>query len=293
VATVARWFDDRRGLALALVLVGSNLGYVTAGPLAAWLIAGLGWRAAYAALGAGSGLLTALAAATVRLPRPGERDALRLGRAARAEAGASPPAGGRPAREAGVTLGAALADPRQWCLNVSWLLMGGLSLMLSVHAVPFARDQGISLTGASLALTAYGVGAVSGRLASGAITDWLGVHATIRAGYAIQALAFLVVLGIPSPGALLAGLAAFGIGFAAADTAFTKAIPDVFGLRAPGAIMGVLTFGWRCGAALGPAAAGFLHDLTGSYTIPFGAGPVAVLVSWALFAAGTARRRTG
>jgi MFS family permease len=38
-STVAQWFDGRRGLALALVLVlvGFNLGYITAGPLAAWL----------------------------------------------------------------------------------------------------------------------------------------------------------------------------------------------------------------------------------------------------------------
>jgi MFS family permease len=47
-ATVSHWFDERRGLALALVLVGFNLGYITAGPAAAWLIAGLGWRSAYA-----------------------------------------------------------------------------------------------------------------------------------------------------------------------------------------------------------------------------------------------------
>ena len=31
-ATVAHWFDERRGLALALVLVGFNLGYISAGP---------------------------------------------------------------------------------------------------------------------------------------------------------------------------------------------------------------------------------------------------------------------
>ena len=61
-------------------------------------------------------------------------------------------------------------------------------------------------------------------------------------------------------------------------------------MRALGAIMGVLTLGWRSGAALGPAAAGFLYDLTGSYTVPFGAAPVAVLVSWGLFALGTSRR---
>src|SRR6266581_1875956 len=70
-ATVARWFDDGRGLALALVLVGFNLGYITAGPLAAWLIETLGWRRAYALIGSGSGALMVLAALTVRLPRAG------------------------------------------------------------------------------------------------------------------------------------------------------------------------------------------------------------------------------
>ena len=50
--TVTHWFDDRRGLALALALVGFNLGYISAGPLAAWLITRVGWRAAYALLGA-------------------------------------------------------------------------------------------------------------------------------------------------------------------------------------------------------------------------------------------------
>jgi MFS family permease len=70
-----------------------------------------------------------------------------------------------------------------------------------------------------------------------------------------------------------------------------KVIPEVFGLRALGAIMGILTLGWRLGAAAGPALAGFLYDLTGSYRIPFGAAPLAVLLSWGLFALGTSTRR--
>jgi hypothetical protein len=65
----------------------------------------------------------------------------------------------------------------------------------------------------------------------------------------------------------------------------------VFGLRAIGAIMGILTLGWRCGAALGPAVAGFVYDATGSYAIPFGAAPVAVVASWGLFTLATRRGR--
>ena len=276
-ATVTHWFDERRGLSLALVLVGFNLGYISGGPLAAWLITHMGWRTAYCVLGGGCGLLSFCAAITVRLPRPTERrDLLRA---------APGPVG------AGVTLRQSLADPRQWGLNLSWLLLGGLALMISVHAVPFARDRGVSLADASLALTAYGIGSVAGRLTAGFISDRVGTRLTINTAYVFEIVALLALLWFPSRAALLASLVLFGAGFAASDTMVAKVIPEVFGVRAIGAIMGILTLGWRLGAAIGPAAAGFLYDLTGSYTIPFGAAPVAVALSWLLFTLSTSRPR--
>jgi predicted MFS family arabinose efflux permease len=277
--TVTRWFDARRGLALALVLVGFNLGYITAGPLAAWLIQKIGWRAAYATLGSVCGVITMLAALTVRLPREDEREGPGAARRAAAASGS------------GMTLAAALADPRQWLLNVAWLLLGGLALMVSVHVVPFAHDQGIGLAGAALALTAYGVGSVTGRIASGVVSDRFGTFATIRGAYLLQLVALLLLLRLSSHAALLAALVMLGAGFAAVDTMLAKAVPEVFGLQALGAILGVLNLGWRLGAALGPAAAGFLYDLTGSYAVPFGATPAVVLASWGLFALGSSRRR--
>jgi MFS family permease len=277
--TVTRWFDAHRGLALALVLVGFNLGYISAGPLSAWLIASVGWRTAYALLGTSAGVVTMLAALTVRLPRHREMPEPR-----------APDT--RAAVVTGLTLAEALRDARQWYLNVSWLLLGALALMISVHIVPFAHDQGISLAGASLALTAYGVGAVTGRVASGVVSDRIGTFTTIRLGYVLQMTALLALFGLSSRPALLGSLVALGAGFAAVDTMLAKAVPDVFGTRALGAILGVLNLGWRCGAALGPSAAGFLYDLTGSYTIPFGAAPLAVLASWGLFALGSSRRNT-
>jgi MFS family permease len=277
--TVTRWFDEHRGLALALVLVGFNLGYISAGPLSAWLIARVGWRAAYAMLGSVCGLVTMLAALTVRLPRAHEAPEPRVRDVRVSGAG-------------GLTLAEALADARQWYLNVSWLLLGALSLMVSVHIVPFAHDQGISLAGASFALTAYGIGAVAGRVGSGVVSDRIGTFTTIRLGYGLQLVALLALLGLSSRAALLGSLVVLGVGFAASDTMLAKAVPDVFGTRALGAILGVLNLGWRCGAALGPAAAGFLYDLTGSYTIPFGAAPLTVLASWAFFALGSSRRHT-
>jgi MFS family permease len=280
-ATVTHWFDERRGLALALVLVGFNLGYITGGPLAAWLIIEMGWRAAYWVLGSGCALLSFCAAITVRLPRPAERrDLLHA---------APGPAGDGPV--GGMTLRQSLSDPRQWGLNLAWLLLGGLALMISVHAVPFARDRGVSLADASLALTAYGIGSVAGRLTAGFVSDRVGTRATIGAAYVLEMVALVALLWLPSRAALLASLVVFGAGFAATDTMVVKVIPEVFGLRAIGAIMGVLALGWRLGAAIGPAAAGFLYDLTGSYAVPFGAAPVAVALSWVLFTLSTSGGR--
>jgi MFS family permease len=286
-STVAHWFVARRGLALAVVLVGFNLGYITGGPLAAWLIDAVGWRHAYAWLAGGSGLVTLAAALSVRLPRAREAAALRAGPDGLAPAG---PRGAAPGVGPGATLREALADPRHWYLNGSWLLQGALALMLTVHIVPFARDQGIGLAGASLALTTYGLGAALGRLSGGALSDRLGPRTTIYVAYGLTALALLALRWIPSREMLLASVALFGAGFAATDTMVVKVVPDLFGMRALGAIMGILTLGWRCGAAVGPAAAGFLHDLTGSYAIAFAVAPLAVVASAVLFALGTAPR---
>jgi MFS family permease len=158
--------------------------------------------------------------------------------------------------------------------------------------VPFVRDKGLSLAVASLALTAYGIGSAIGRLAAGAVSDRIGAEATIRVAFVVQIAGLVGLLLWPSPEGRFASLVAFGIGFAAADTMTVKVMPDVFGMRALGAIMGVLSLGWRLGAALGPTVAGSLYDVTGSYTLVFGAAPAVVILSWVLFARATSRRST-
>ena len=277
-STVARWFDARRGLAMGIVLTGFNLGYVAGSPAAAWLIEHVGWRMAYAILGGSCGVIGALAALAVRYPAPA------------APADHAPLRGVRQA-SSGARLGEALTDPRFWGLNASWLLMGLVLTMLSVHIVPYARDQGIDLERAALALTAYGLGAVGGRLVFGAASDRLGTEATMRLCFALQIVALTTLVMVPSARLLPLVMAAFGFGFAGADTVIVRVIPDVFGLRALGAIMGVLALGWRVGAALGPAAAGFIYDLARSYTVPFAAAPVLLLVSFTLVTFAAAGRR--
>jgi MFS family permease len=267
-ATVARWFETRRGLALAIVLSGFNLGWLTGGPLAALLIGHFGWRTAYVLLGALVAAVGVPASLCVRYPRPAEP------RHVAAEAGPRWP----------------VADARLWYFVTAWGALGLVFMMVTVHSVSYARDRGLSLEQASLALTAFGVGAVVGRLVAGAAADRFGAKPIMRVCLSVQGAALgALLLGLPAwtvPGTLLV----FGLGASGADNTFVKAIPDVFGLAALATIMSVVGLGWRSGAGLGPALAGFVHDATGSYTPSFAFAVVALASGWTLFRLGSAPR---
>jgi MFS family permease len=274
-ATVSRWFEARRGLALAVVLSGFNLGWLVGGPFAAFLIDRWSWRTAYVVLGllvVGVGVPACFGA---RFPeRPPPRDG-----EPRAASGS----------HVGTSFRGALRDRRLWLIGGGWSLTAVVYMMVPVHAVPFARDHGLPLEQASFLLTAYGVGSALGRLAAGLVADRLGTPATLYGCLSVQALALAVFLVDPPAWALSAALVAFGVGAAGADNALVKVIPELFGVVALARVMSVIGLGWRAGAALGPAAAGFVYDLTRSYTIPFTAGLAVLAVTALLFHLATRR----
>jgi len=97
------------------------------------------------------------------------------------------------------------------------------------------------------------------------------------------------VAGLPA-WALPVTLVVFGLGGAGADNTIVKAVPDAFGLAALATIMSVVGLGWRSGAGLGPALAGFVYDLTGSYAPSFAVGLVAIVAGRRFFRLGSATR---
>ena len=270
--TVSRWFVDRRGLALGILLAGLNLAFVTGPRLSASLIARFGWRTTYLVLGALVWVLAIPGSMLTRFP-----PAAAGGRTDTDRAAAS----------GGSSLGEALADRRLWLLVTAWMLLGFNQMMMSIHLVSYVKDQGVTLERASLALTILGTGTIVGRILFGVVSDRVGTKPTFWFCLTIQIVSLLAIVAGPSLSTLDFLLFGFGLSAAGSDTTLVKGAVETFGVRAIGAVMGVLSLGWRCGAALGPTAAGFIYDAMGSYVPAFVLAAGGLALSSAFFTLGT------
>ena len=268
--TVSRWFVDRRGLALGILLAGLNLAFVTGPRLSAFLIERYGWRTTYLLLGALVWVLAIPGSLLTRFPP------------ASASAGSD-----RSAASGGSTVREALADRRLWLLVTAWMLLGFNQMMMSIHLVSYVKDRGVTLERAALALTILGTGTIFGRILVGMAADRLGTKPMFWVCLAVQVTTLVSIITGPSLSILNFLLFWLGLSAAGSDTTLVKGAVETFGVRSIGAVMGVLSLGWRCGAALGPTAAGFIYDATGTYVLAFALAAGGLALSSAFFTLGT------
>jgi MFS family permease len=157
-AIVTRWFVRSRGTAMGILSAGGPGSAIAFYPLNAWLIATLGWRAAFVAFGG------IVAATTVALAL--------LYREAPEQARPSPLAASGPAEE--WTLSRALRSGRLWAAFLMTALgVIGFQIM-ATHQVAHAVDRGFDLA-MVVWLFALGAGAMmAGNLLGGWLSDRLG-----------------------------------------------------------------------------------------------------------------------
>jgi MFS transporter, OFA family, oxalate/formate antiporter len=264
-ATVARWFVRRRGLAVGIAACGQSLAVLAGPPLAQALVGRVGWRGAYLVFGT-TVLVALLLVATVM-----RRDPEALGE--------HPDDDPRPLVASGAaepqwTLGRAVRTRAFWLLALAYAAIWTPVFVPIVHIVRYCQDLGLSaMVGASV-VAAIGVGALVGRAMMAVLSDRLGRRRVVAAGMVVQALALagFAVVG-PVPGFYVAAFV-FGWAYGSVSTLFSAIITDFFGRAQAGALVGVLFALAGSATAIGPVAAGLLHDALGTYRAAFilGAG---------------------
>jgi MFS family permease len=270
VGAVQRWFVKRRGLASGLAVSGIGVGTLVMPTLAAHLIEILGWRGAYLVLGC---LVVVVGAGMALLIENDPRDR------ALSPDGGPPQSGVSSEQYMGASTGEAIRSPRFVRLYAACLICSFGAFIPFAHLVPYATDHGVPKSSAVLLLGMIGVGSTIGRLFLGGLADWMGRQLALVATFAGMALA-LIVWAFSTT---LLPLAAFALAYGAFYGGLVALLPavamDYFGGRNISGIIGILYTSVAFGNLIGPGAAGFVYDITGSYTLPILASACANIIA--------------
>jgi len=268
VATASRWFTERRGLAIGIVTSGNGIGMVTIAPIAAYIISGYGWRTAY--------FIMALMAFVIIIPcafllkkAPSEPAALPE------NSDATKPG----AHESqGLSLLTAARTKNLWLILSIQFLQAFCIFLVMTHIVPHAIDLGITATQAASILSLIGGTIILGRISIGRVSDSIGRKRAVMICTLLMTGAMMWLIGSSNLWMLYLFAIVFGFAYGGSSPPIYTLAADIFGLRYIGVIMAVLGTGWFAGGAIGPAFAGYVFDISGSYTPAFLAGMTAMLL---------------
>ena len=254
LSTVARWFETRRGIMTAVVKVGTAAGQVTVPPLVAGMIAWFGWRDAVVALGVAAGVLLVIAALSMSSP-PVRRNADGI---------AEPSPGGE-----GVTFQQARKTRILWTMCAIQFLFFPSLVTVPLHLPAHGVDLGMTTGVAAALLSVIGAASIAGRLVLGKAIDAVGGRSAYVICFAGLIAALIGLTVITAHWALFAIVALYGFSHGALFVIVSPTVAEYFGMRAHGAIFGLVLFFGTVGASVGPILAGWLFDTTGSYFYAF------------------------
>ncbi|MGV3492539.1 MAG: MFS transporter [Ramlibacter sp.] len=259
VADTSRWFDRRRGLALAICMSGNYTAGAAWPPVMQYFIDSVGWRQTYIGMGVFC-LVTMVPLALLLRRRPPPMEVVAPAAGAAAVQGpvtaSERPLGMAPNALLGLLCVAGVAC----CVAMS---------MPQVHIVAYCGDLGFGAArGAEMLSLMLGMGVVS-RLVSGWISDRIGGLRTLLLGSLLQGVALLMFL--PSDGLLslyvVSGL--FGLFQGGIVPAYALIVREYFPPHEAGARVGTVLMATLLGMALGGWMSGAVFDLTGSYRAAF------------------------
>jgi MFS family permease len=253
---VARWFDRRRGTALALIASGQAAAGTIWAPLFGHILGWIGWQRTMQ--------LYALFAVVAILPVA----FLVLGSPPKTGAGGGGLA--EPARGAPV-LGLKPRTALGLLCLASFLCCVPMA-MPQGHLVAFCSDVGIPLTQGSAMLSLLLACAFAGRQFWGFVADRFGGLRAVLAGSACQAAAMTGFLLTQNEAGLFVVSAGFGLGFSGIIPAYVLAIRELFPASEASWRIPTLLLCSGSGMAAGGWMAGAIYDHVGFYAAAFAAG---------------------
>ena len=257
VATLVKWFPDKRGMITGIAVAGFGAGALITAPIASRLIVNVGVMRTFAILGVVYFLAVTIPAFFMQDPPAGYRPA-----------GWAPSAAQQRQRSSRTyTLGESM---RTWQWYALWALLflntsAGISIIS--QAAPMAQE----ITGVTAAVAAGLVGIISiangaGRFLWAWFSDLIGRRWVFLSMFLIQAILFFTlprITAFPTFTAMcFAILLCYGGGFGTMP-AFAA---DYFGAENVGSIYGLMLTAWGFAGVFGPMLIASIRQSTGRYS---------------------------
>ncbi|MCK9356908.1 MAG: MFS transporter [Dehalococcoidia bacterium] len=258
LSTVARWFKQRRGLMTGIVKAGTGTGQFIIPLVASALIAAVGWRDTYVVIGLAVLVVYVLASRLMR--RSPEEMGLKPYGDTTATSSDGP---------SGLLLSEALRTPQFWWACLSYFCVIFCAMTVLVHIVPHASDIGMAEPSAAAVVSTIGAVSVVGRVTMGTASDRIGSRKSFLLCFAVLISALLWLQVASSAWMLFAFAVVYGFAHGGFYTVLSPTVAELFGLRAHGAIFGIVYFWGTLGGALGPVVAGRVFDVRQSYDAAF------------------------
>jgi MFS family permease len=250
---ISRWFDRRRGTAIALISSGQYFAGIVWPAMFERAISSIGWQT----LMTGYGLLVlAIILPATLLLKP-------VPTAPQYSADVTAPGRRFGGLRPNVVQGLMCAAAFSCCIPMA---------LPQAHLVAFCADVGISPARGATMLSVMLAAAFVARQAWGALADRIGGLGTVLAGSGLQALAIIAFSLTQDEAGLFVVAAAYGLGFAGIIPAYAVAVRDVFPSAEASWRMPLTLFAGMSGMAVGSWFAGLLYDHFGSYAPAFMTG---------------------
>jgi OFA family oxalate/formate antiporter-like MFS transporter len=272
VPVMAKWFPDKRGLAIGLALAGYGGGSAIFGPIADLeLFPHFGWRTTCMILGGIFFVMTMLASALLKNPMASDHAELeaKAVRAMQRRPGKTNHVA--PPRGRDFTPTELLHMPGFYLMWLGFGLGSSAGLLVISQLVPFAKSQGVpSAALAAMSLVVGACGNVSGRVFSGWLSDTLGRLNTLRVVLAISMLAMPVLYRSGAHvAALYAGVFVVYFCYGTQASVNPAMVSDFWGTRHAGVNYGIFFSAWGAAGIIGPTIGGVLFDKYGNYEEAF------------------------
>jgi MFS transporter, OFA family, oxalate/formate antiporter len=272
IPVMAKWFPDKRGLAVGLAVGGYGGGSAIFGPLAnLYMIPNFGWRTTFMLLGAIFLVMTLFGAFLLKNPPVGYKPP-----------GWSP----APASKSAATTyefkpGETVRTSAFYFMWIAYALGTSAGLMVISQLVPFAKSKGIPTAAlATMTLVVGAIGNASGRILSGWMSDALGRLNVLRLmiGISMISMPLLYLLG-GNTGTLYLMVFIVYWCYGTQLSVNGSATSDFWGTKNAGINYGLLFTAWGVAGIIGPRIGGKLFDKYKNYEAAFYTAAVLALVA--------------